>query len=99
MSLENYNLQFARIAGAVPAFNAQVNAIEWIATCRQVRQEGGRLVALWGSERSDGFAVHAALATSGGLALVTMPLPGERPAYPGIEEIFPVANRMQRAAF
>ena len=99
MMLENYNLEFVRIPGAVAAWRAEVNAIEWITTCRQAREEGGHLVALWGSERAAGFAVHAALATSHGLVVIAMPLAQARPEYPGIEEIFPAANRMQRAAF
>ena len=98
MALENYNLNFTTIAGAVPAWRAQVNAIEWIATCEKLRQEGGRLVALWGSESAEALAVHAALATARGIALLTMPLPASSPVYPGIEAIFPAANRMQRAA-
>jgi Ni,Fe-hydrogenase III large subunit/Ni,Fe-hydrogenase III component G len=99
MTLEKYNIEFVRIPGAVPAYGADVNAIEWVAACRHAREEGGRLVALWGSERAAGFAAHAALATSSGLALITIPLAKERPEYPGIEEMFPAANRMQRAAF
>src|SRR5258705_13165713 len=99
MTLEKYNLKFVRLPGAIPAYRADVNAIEWVAACRHAREEGGRLVALWGSERAAGFAAHAALATSSGLALITIPLAKERPEYPGIEEIFPAANRMQRAAF
>jgi Ni,Fe-hydrogenase III large subunit/Ni,Fe-hydrogenase III component G len=99
MTLAKYNLQFARAPGAAPVFRADVNAIEWTAASRQVREEGGRLVALWGSECAPGFEIHVALATGDGLIVLTMPLPHERPEYPGIEEIFPAANRMQRAAF
>jgi len=99
MMLENFNLQFARAPGAAPAFCADVNAIEWIAVCRQVNEKGGRLVALWGSERAPGFAAHVALAAADGLLVLTLPVPRERPSYPGIEGIFPAAGRMQRAAY
>lgn len=99
MTLAPYNLQSAPIAGALPACQAQVNALEWLATCQKLREEGGRLVALWGGERADTLAVHAAFATAKGLAVLTMPLPRARPEYPGIEEIFPAAGRMQRAAY
>ena len=79
-------------------FRADVNAIEWIAACRQVNERGGRLVALWGSERAPGFAVHAALADADGLLVLILPVPQDRPSYPGIEGIFPVAGRMQRVS-
>ena len=99
MSLEKFNLQFARLRGAARVFRADVNAIEWITACRQVNERGGRLVALWGSERAPGFAVHAALADADGLLVLILPVPQDRPSYPGIEGIFPVAGRMQRAAY
>src|SRR4051812_9540567 len=99
MTLDNYNLAFTRLPGAATAYHANVNAIEWLDACRRAAEGGGRLVALWASERAPGLAVHSALATSGGLALITLTLTRENPEYPGIEAIFPVANRMQRAAF
>jgi Ni,Fe-hydrogenase III large subunit len=67
-----------------------------------VRDGGGRLVALWGSdERSSrtGFALHVALVNETGLVCLTLPLPADQPCYPDISQIFPVANRMQRAAY
>jgi Ni,Fe-hydrogenase III large subunit/Ni,Fe-hydrogenase III component G len=99
MTLEKFNLRFARASGAAAVFRADVNAIEWIAACREAGEQGGRLVALWGGERAPGFAVHAALATADGLLMLTLPVPHERPSYPGIEAIFPGAGRMQRAAY
>ncbi|MBI2510305.1 MAG: NADH-quinone oxidoreductase subunit C, partial [Betaproteobacteria bacterium] len=61
----------------------------------------GRLVALWGADNDDrgrGCAVHAALTVQSGLLAITLPLHrGE--GYPDISDIFPAANRMQRAAF
>jgi Ni,Fe-hydrogenase III large subunit/Ni,Fe-hydrogenase III component G len=99
MKIEGVHLEFERLASAAVLVHAEVNAIDWITACRAVREQGGRLVALWGSERGAGYVVHAALATSGGLALLTLPVAQEPPFYPGIETIFPSANRMQRAAY
>jgi Ni,Fe-hydrogenase III large subunit/Ni,Fe-hydrogenase III component G len=99
MTLEKFNVRFARVPGAAPAFRAEVNAIEWMAACREANEQGGRLVALWGGERAPGFAAHVALATADGLIVLTLPLPREEPSYPGIEGIFPAAGRMQRAAY
>ena len=98
---ESGDLEFARLPGAAPAEHAQVDAAGWRAVCGRVAAEGGRLVALWGSDgtqsRGGVLAVHAALAASGGLLLVTLPVP-ER-AYPDVSDLFPAANRMQRAVF
>jgi Ni,Fe-hydrogenase III large subunit/Ni,Fe-hydrogenase III component G len=99
MTLTVANLEFVRVPSAAMAHHAEVNALEWVTVCRHLHGQGGRLAALWGSERGAGFAVHAALATVDGLVLLTLPLPQEQPAYPSLEEIFPAANRMQRAAF
>src|SRR6185369_4236368 len=57
-----------------------------------------RLVALWGADNNDrgaGYAVHAALSVRAGLLVITLPLAGE--SFPDISDIFPAANRMQRA--
>lgn len=62
---------------------------------------GGRLVALWGSDRGErGFAVsaaYAAYARESGLDWVELPL-GTATSYPDISRDFPFAARMQRAA-
>ncbi|MEW5787224.1 MAG: NADH-quinone oxidoreductase subunit C [Pseudomonadota bacterium] len=73
---------------------------------RAVKEEGGQLVALWGSDDrhlagqgSGGFAVHAAFITAGGLAWVSTALDASQPVYPDLASIFPQAERMQRATF
>ena len=59
---------------------------------------GGRLVALWGSDRGErGFAVSAAYARETGLDWVALPL-GSATTYPDLSRDFPFAARMQRAA-
>ena len=59
-------------------------------------------MALWGSDetpRGAGFALHVALALPEGLVWIVVPLAHEHPRYPGIADVFPSANRMQRAAY
>ena len=73
-----------------------------LALAREVKEEGGQLIALWGSDdrHLDGvFGIHAALLTSAGLAWVSCTLPADAPVYPDIAHIFPQADRMQRATF
>ncbi len=69
---------------------------------RAVREEGGQLLALWGSDDrhlGHGFAVHAAFLSAVGLIWTSCELDPARPAYADLAETFPQADRMQRALF
>jgi Ni,Fe-hydrogenase III large subunit/Ni,Fe-hydrogenase III component G len=75
---------------------------QMLALARTVKEEGGRLVALWGVDNrhlSGGFGIHVTLLTSAGLAWVSCALPADAPTYPDVAHIFPQADRMQRATF
>jgi Ni,Fe-hydrogenase III large subunit/Ni,Fe-hydrogenase III component G len=100
MKLDGLDIEVTPVPGAVPVFHAEVDAAQWTNTCRQATEQGGRLVTFWGSDARNegrGFEVHAALAVRDGLAVLSLPLPGD--SYPDIAAIFPAAERMQRAAF
>ena len=67
-----------------------------------VKEEGGRLVSLWGSDDRHlgrGFSLHVAFVTSAGLVWVSLPLAADQPVYPDLAHLFPQAARMQRATF
>jgi Ni,Fe-hydrogenase III large subunit/Ni,Fe-hydrogenase III component G len=88
------------IPGALAAFHGSVEPHALRGLCETARAHKGRLVALWGSDettRAGGYAVHLALAFASGLTWISVPLARERPAYPGIADLFPAAGRMQRA--
>jgi len=77
-----------------------VSRKSWKAAASLVRSLGGRLVSLWATDRRpiDGtLAVHAAYATRSGLAWVTLPLAGALRVYPGVDDVFAEAVRMQRS--
>jgi len=96
------DLQLVPIAGAVPAWRAEVDATQWLAACEAIAQSGGRLAALWASdarERRPGYAVNALLAAHEGLLWLALNVPAEAPGYPDLSALFPAAGRMQRAAF
>ena len=64
MRIEDFDIELSPIPGAVPAWRGEADATQWRALCQRVRDKGGRLLALWGSDRratSGGFALHAAL--------------------------------------
>jgi Ni,Fe-hydrogenase III large subunit/Ni,Fe-hydrogenase III component G len=72
---------------------------EWRSVMEDLRTAGGRLVALWASrEGSVDYIRAAALAEPQGF-IVSLPVRGERDdtSYPGLDDLFPAATRMQRA--
>jgi Ni,Fe-hydrogenase III large subunit/Ni,Fe-hydrogenase III component G len=98
VKLEDSNIELAQLPGAMPVRHGRVDEQQWRTVCLQVRDKGGRLVALWGADNSDrggGLAVHAALTGQLGLLVITLPLSSE--SFPDVSDIFPAANRMQRA--
>lgn len=83
-------------------WRGRVDAARLPDLARAVKEEGGQLVALWGSDDrhlGEGYALHAAFITAHGLAWIIAGLDGEAPSYPDLAGIFPQADRMQRAAF
>ena len=102
MPASELHVEAERIPGAVPAVHAVIEPGALRELCEQTRTRGARLVALWGSDetrRGAGFALHVALALPRGLLWLSVPLAHEHPRYPGIADLFPAANRMQRAAY
>lgn len=90
------------LPGAVPAVTAVIDVVRLAATTRALRDAGARLVSLWGSdvrEEGEGFLLHLVFATAEGLLWLRVPLPAAAPTYPDLSECFPVAARLQRAAF
>lgn len=83
----------------MPIWHSTVDAAQFRRLCEQVEHDGGKLVALWGSDesvRNAGYALHVALVTGAGMLCLTLPVKAERPAYPDISDFFPGASRMQR---
>jgi Ni,Fe-hydrogenase III large subunit/Ni,Fe-hydrogenase III component G len=92
--------RFPRLPGAMPIWHGTVDDTHFRSLCEQVRHDGGKLVALWGSDeqpRGNGYALHTSLVTASGMICLTLPLGAARPAYPDISDLFPAASRMQRA--
>src|SRR3989442_11578865 len=84
----------------MPIFRAQVTRKSWKSAASLARSLGGRLVSLWATDRRpiDGqIAVHAAYGFGGGWAWLTLPLTDSLRVYPGVDEVFAEATRMQRA--
>ncbi len=102
MPIKHPNLHLERINGAIPAWRARISGADLQPICHAVRDGGGRLLALWGSderEQGNGFVLHVVLVKETGLVCLSVALSAGQPVYPDISRIFPVANRMQRAAY
>ncbi|HEU0186750.1 MAG TPA: NADH-quinone oxidoreductase subunit C [Gallionellaceae bacterium] len=102
MPIKHPNLKLTRLTDAIPAWVGEIAAGDLDSICQQVREGGGRLVALWGSDarkQSGVFYLHVTLMNESGLVCLNVPLPADHPNYPDISRIFPAANRMQRAAY
>ena len=101
MAFDGLSLQLTELPGAVRAWRAQCAAAELLDVCHAVKELGGRLAALWGSDERDrgaGFALHLALASPEGMLWLRCALPADDLQYPDLAPIFPPAQRMQRAA-
>ncbi|NNM62754.1 MAG: Ni,Fe-hydrogenase III large subunit [Steroidobacteraceae bacterium] len=80
-----------------------VGGEDWRRIAEDLAAAGGRLLALWGQDAGAGYpAVFAAYATAAGLLLAELPFeapPGDASIYPGLQDLFPFASRMQRAVY
>ncbi|MBS1188739.1 MAG: hydrogenase [Rhodocyclaceae bacterium] len=98
MLVSDLNATADRLPGPMPVWRRQVGSGDWLAAARSAADNNGRLVSLWGSERGGRLFVSAAYGLPEGLTWVELPLPEGAATYPDLSEIFPCANRMQRAA-
>ena len=97
MHIEDFAVELTRLPGAAPVWHAQVAAAEWRRICQQARAKGGRLVALWGSDRREqgqGLCVDMALVIRSGLVWLTQT--ADDHVYAGVADIFPAATGPSR---
>jgi Ni,Fe-hydrogenase III large subunit/Ni,Fe-hydrogenase III component G len=102
MNVSPLGISSATLASPIPAQRCPVSSGQLLTACRLAWEQGGQLAALWASDERDrdrGFCVHVLLRDREGLTLLEHTLPDSAARYPDLSTIFPVANRMQRAAF
>ena len=96
----------ARLLGTrPPVFRREAGARAWRECARELAADGARLVALWAGSASAGTGaegsagartLYAAYLAARGVLLLELPLAaGAR--YPGLQDLYPFASRMQRA--
>lgn len=79
----------------LPLSHHHVDALQWQALAQDLHQRGARLLALWADRQAR--AVHALWLDGAALRLAQHDLPPGAVHYPGLHELFPVADRLQRA--
>lgn len=102
MPIRHHELTLTRLHEALPAWRGGISAELLPEICSEVRDGGGRLVALWGCDRrhtTGDFLLQVVLINERGLLCLDVPLAAEHPHYPDISAIFPAALRMQRATY
>ena len=91
-----------RVAGAPRVHARSVTAAQWRDAAQAVAAQGGRLLSIWsqgaiGAEHS----VIAAFMADPGVLLLELPVSEsnghDRVDYPGLQDLFPAASRLQRA--
>jgi Ni,Fe-hydrogenase III large subunit/Ni,Fe-hydrogenase III component G len=102
MKISDLDLQLTQQPGNPAIWRGRVEAARLPAVARAVKDEGGQLIALWGSDDrhlNQAFAIHCLFLTHAGMAWLSADLDGQAPAYPDLAHLFPQADRMQRATF
>lgn len=101
MPIPGIGLSLERLATPLPMWRGTLGHAQWGSAAQTVADSGGRLIALWGSDRgreeSGSYVVSAAYAVQDGLIWLELPLADGATTYPDLASIFPSALRMQRA--
>lgn len=102
MQIYGFSLDCERLPAPLPIWRATVRAETWQVIARALSENGGRLLALWGSDRTEGAAgglvISAAYSGRDGLLWIDLPLAERAATYPDLLPFFPCAGRLQRAA-
>ena len=102
MDFSTLGIALEALSGAAAVRVARASTEMMMKACGAVREAGGVLVALWGSDdrdRGTGYTLHVALQDDAGLLVLGVALPEAAPEYPDLSRMFPPARRMQRAVF
>jgi len=97
---EEMRQRFTPLPGAVAAWHGRVSREEWRAWLVRLHGHQARLIALWGTDRrarEHVFEVHAALLLDGALLWFSLAVDPDHPEYPGLSDLYPAGDRMQRA--
>jgi len=79
-------------------FSAEVSVIDWQSIARELRQQGARLLGIWGESLGDRvFQIHALFLQKNACLWCRLRLPENAEEFPSLSGIFPTASRQERA--
>jgi Ni,Fe-hydrogenase III large subunit/Ni,Fe-hydrogenase III component G len=77
-----------------------VDPVEWRDLAQDIAAAGGRLLALWGTNRTGQCdTLHAVAIAPPRVLSISVAIADGTRQFPGVEDLFPSASRMQRAVF
>jgi Ni,Fe-hydrogenase III large subunit/Ni,Fe-hydrogenase III component G len=98
MALQDWVARAEAQSGAPGLRAVTVSRQQWSQATRELAAGGARLLSIWASGEAQSMPkVHAAFLSGYGGLLLTMTMPNPDLPYPGLQEAFPAAARMQRA--
>ena len=100
MVLTEPGLELLRLPAPLAIWHGTLRHATWSAVARTIADAGGRLVSVWGVDRSaaeQGMVACAAYAVLEGLVWVELRLDDATQSFPDLAAAFPCAARMQRA--
>ena len=98
MALQRWFDRAGAIRSVPKAWGLTVARNEWHQAAEDLQADSGRLLALWASRNANADNIlRAAFIADAGVLVLSLPLTAAEADYPGIEQWFPSANRMQRA--
>ena len=97
MPLRKWADRAAPQTGAPRLQSLSLSRDEWLSFARDAAAGGSRLLTLWGSGDQESPVIRAVFLADRGGYVVTLRLNAPGVRYPGLEDLFPAAARMQRA--
>ena len=99
MPLRRYLERATPLPGAADIGVLRASRAEWLAAAQAAAAAGARLIALWAARPADREPCVRAAFFVDAVVLVVECDVADDDAYAGLQELFPAAARMQRAAF
>ena len=82
----------------MPLSALTVSRDHWRALLQDLAASGVRLLTLWASrDEREAHIIRAAFLTEARVFILSLPLANAEERYPGLQDLFPAASRMQRA--
>ena len=98
MASRRWYAQASFVDGAPGVRGLTVTPDAWCQAALDLAAGAARLISIWAETDGTGVAlVRAAFIADPGVLVLSLPVPGPEPSFPGLEDCFPAASRMQRA--